>query len=105
MNIRRRAHQSAAAELLEVMSIVATVALATDCAWVARDMIADGVTWGRILIATGLFSSCFFMIKATVSYHNRSVREKIAIELKAALKNARACHKRKCKKSVKNTNK
>jgi len=105
MNIRRKAHKSAASELLEVMSIVASVALSTDCAWVVRDMVADGATWGRILIATGLFTSCFFMIKATISYHNRSVREKIAIELKAALKNVRTCYKRKCKKDVKNTNK
>jgi len=94
MDIKRNAHIAAASELLEVMSIASSVALIADCIWVMRDIVADGLTMGRGVVATLLFTACFFMVRATIHYHNRSVKVKVKETLQVELKNVRMKHKR-----------
>jgi hypothetical protein len=97
MDIKRNAHLAAASDLLEVMSLTGCFALIADCIWVMRDIVADGVTLGRVVVAVMLFIACFVLMTATAKFHRRSVKAKISETLQVELKNVRIKHKRKNK--------
>jgi hypothetical protein len=92
--IQKKAHMTAANELLEMIANVSALAIIADCIWIVRDVMADGLTVGRSIVMILLFISCFFMVRACIQYHNKQVKTIVSEALKVGLKNAKTKHKR-----------
>ena len=92
--IQKKAHVTAANELLEMIANVSALAIIADCIWIVRDVMADGFTVGRSIVMILLFTSCFFMVRACIQYHNKSVKAIVKERLAEGLKNAKTKHKR-----------
>lgn len=69
MSIHTRAHYEAMKDLIELMAIASALALIADAFWIVRDMMADGVTYGRLFVMVFLDLALAIQLYALVRFH------------------------------------
>ncbi len=98
MSIKSAAHSEALKDLVEVLSIVTVITIATDAAWCIRDLIVSGPSVALIIIATILTVSAVCALAATIKYHNKAVKTILCRMLHDKLKICK--HKAKSKRGA-----
>ena len=93
MNIKRQAHSEALKDLVEVLSIVAVITIATDAAWCIRDLLVNGNSIALLIIATILSLSALVATIATIKYHNKAMKVILCRLVKDKLKICKHKHK------------
>ena len=96
MSIKNQAHYAAIKDLIELMAIASALALIADAFWIVRDIVADGMTLGRLFVMIMLDIALGIQLYALVLFHKQLVKDILSI----IVREKRKICKQKAKRAV-----